>query len=210
MAVTGAVLSLVLEFDISVVSAPLPLAIVHARDVLALRLTNRRPLGSIEVRVDLYLARGGRGYFNMMRFDALYMGRFYMGFLRAILRDFVGPEPIMRSPPLVPAFRENEDQAQDAEETARLRIFSALERGVVVNVEDDSDMESVQDEEEEEEDEVSDFGSYISDTTCSTMDGSHLDYPLESVVTQVSTEVSMENNADDADLVDLEGFDDSV
>ena len=209
MAVNGAVLSLVLEFDISVVSAPLPLAIVHARDVLALRLTNRRPLGSIEVRVDLYLARGGRGYFDMMRFDALYMGRFYMGFLRAILRDFVGPEPIMRPPPLVPAFRENEDQAQDAEETARLRIFSALERGVVVNVEDDSDMESVQDEVEEEE--ASDFSSYASDATCLTMDGSHLDYPLESVATPVSTEVSMENNPDIADLADLEGcLDDAV
>jgi hypothetical protein len=89
-----------------------------------------------------------------------------------------------------------------------LRIVSAQARGVLVSVEYDSDLESIQDE--EPDDEASDFGSYASDATGLTMAGSHIDYPLESVATPVSTEVSMEVHADIADLADLEGFDADV
>jgi hypothetical protein len=128
-----------------------------------------------------------------------------MGFLRAILADFVGPEPIMRFPPLEAAFRETDEQAREAEDVASRRIFSAMERGVLVNVENDSDVESVQ-----EPDEASDFGSEASDATSLTTAGSHIHYPLESVATPVSTEVSMEVHTDIADLADLEGFDADV
>jgi hypothetical protein len=200
MAATAAVLSLVLEFDIdSVPPTSRQLALAHVRDVFALRCTNRRPLGDIEIRVDLFLVRAGRGYFYLRSHIAESTGQFYMGFLRAILADFVGPEPIMRFPPLVSEFRETDEQARDAEEEARLRIVRAQARGVLVSIENDSDI--VSDEEPADE---SDFGSDASDLTDSTIvpfvnDG------VESVATPVSTEVSMENNADIADLADLEG-----
>jgi hypothetical protein len=204
MAATG-VLSLVLEFDIDfVMPATGELSTLdHLLDVIALRCTNRRPLGNIESRVDLFLARSGRGYWCAQRRFSVNMGRFYMGFLRAILADFVGPEPIMRFPPLESSFRETDEQAREAEEEARLRIVSAQARGVLVNVENDSDIAS-----EEEPADESDFGSDASDLTDSTIvpyDGDG----VESVATPVATEVvsssSMENNADIADLADLEG-----
>jgi hypothetical protein len=204
MAATGAVLSLVLEFDIDFVMPPTGerRTLNHLLDVIALRCTNRRPLGDIESRVDLFLARGGRGYWCAQRRFAENEGRFYMGFLRAILADFVGPEPIMRFPPLVSSFRETDEQAREAEEEARLRIVSAQRRGVLVNTENDDDI--VSDEEPAEE---SDSGSdmYVaSDFTGSTIDP-YMNDGVESVDTPVSTEVSMENHADIADLADLEG-----
>ena len=201
MAATGAVLSLVLEFDIDFVMPTTGerRTLDHLLDVIALRCTNRRPLGDIEIRVDLFLARSGRGYWCAQRRFSVNQGRFYMGFLRAILADFVGPEPIMRFPPLVSAFRETDEQARDAEEEARLRIVSAQRRGVLVSVEYDSDITS-----DEEPADESDSGSDASDLTHSTIEPYDGD-GVESVDTPVSTDVSMENNADIADLADLEG-----
>jgi hypothetical protein len=192
MAATGAVLSLVLEFDIdSVPPAIRQLALEHLRDVLALRCTNRRPLGDIEMRVDLFLARSGRGYFALRSFNAEVSGRFFMGFLRAILADFVGPEPIMRFPPLQSEFRETEAQARDAEEQARLRIVSAQARGVLVSVENDSDIAS-----DEEPGSDMSLGAVTSSTEIPW--GGY-----ESSSPPQSTEVSIENHADIADLADL-------
>jgi hypothetical protein len=198
-AATFDVLSLVLEFLIGFVLPPTGerRILVHLRDVIALRCTNRRPLGDIEIRTDLFLARSGRGYWCAQRRFAENQGRYYMGFLRAIVADFVNA-PVMRSPPLVLEFRETDDHAQEAEEEARERILSAQRRGYIVDTENDEDLES-----EEDADDDSDDDSVVVWEDASVSTGStHAPWigdGVESFDTLASTETDIAN------LADLEG-----
>jgi hypothetical protein len=201
-------LTLVLEFDIvSVAPASPQLALEHVRDVLALRLTNRRRLGDIEIRVDLFLADTGRRYFALRSQSAESLSRFYMGFLRAIAIDFLNL-PLLRPPALVAEFRETEEQAREDVEAARERLRDALWAHRTVDLDTNEDLGP---EVEEEPDAGADM-DVASDgaVTSSTEIGWGRVYGYETSSAPMSTEISIENHADIADLADLEGcLDDS-
>jgi hypothetical protein len=114
MAVAVEVLTLVLEFDIDwgMAATGEQCMLDHMRDVIALRCTNRRRGRDVEIRADLFVARGLRGHFYTTRRLTQNMGRFYMSFLRAIIaNNYVDPQLLqMRLPAPVELFRETPGQ----------------------------------------------------------------------------------------------------
>jgi hypothetical protein len=133
-------------------------------------------------------------------------GRFYMGFLRAIVTNFVDPDLlVMRPPALVEAFRETYNQAAQDAELARDRINSAWFTRRIVDVDNDEDLPSGGGPEtsEDESDAGSDMHVASDGAFTSSTDVPWGGYESESP--PVSTEISIENHADIADLADLEG-----
>jgi hypothetical protein len=173
----------------------------HLRDVIALRCTNRRPLGDLEIRTDLFLARGGMSHFRVARRMAVFQGQYMMGFLRALINDY--DRQAMLRPRPMQQFRETPDQVLDAEIEALDRLHAAQARGVAVDLDSERDLLSSDEEPADESDAGSDM--YVASDGAVT---SSTEVPwggYESESPPVSTEISIENHADIADLADLEG-----
>jgi hypothetical protein len=191
MAVAVEVLTLVLEFviDWGMAATGEQCMIDHVRDVIALRCTNRRRGGDVEIRADLFVARGLRGHFYTTRRLTQNMGRFYMSFFRAVIGSYTRTDLLlMRLPAPVELFHETLDQVVHDVILARDRLRDAELAHRIVDLDTNEDLQGGAPGSEDE----SDAGSDVSIVAATSS-------------TDVPWGGWSSSSPDVADLADLEG-----